>query len=186
MSIGGQKDCYISAAPQSADGHAGPLRNSNRLNARTVHPVEVPDERQYLEESVPIRWSSPRLNTRVIARQAQDSFEHSSQITSVARGKRMSKVACAKLPSLIHSSPACACFISALNAARSFCSKRGWQRASKQMTGAPVRLPSCRAKVVFPLPAQPKMTIRAIDVGYCRICVTSRVPSSNQPSRPTP
>jgi hypothetical protein len=34
------------------------------------------------------------------------------------------------------------------------------------MTGAPVSSPSRRAKVVLPLPAQPRMTIRATIVGY--------------------
>jgi hypothetical protein len=112
--------------------------------------------------SLPIRWVSPRLNTRVIARQAQESLERSSQITRVARGNRISKVASAKLPSLIHSSPACAVFNKVRKTEMSFSSQCGCQMASRQMTGAPVRLASCRAKVVFPLPAQPKMTIRSI------------------------
>jgi len=33
--------------------------------------------------------------------------------------------------------------------------------SSRQITGAPVSSPSRRAKVVLPLPAQPRMTIRA-------------------------
>src|ERR1700691_5228705 len=37
--------------------------------------------------------------------------------------------------------------------------------ASRQITGAPVRSPSCRDKVVLPLPAQPKIMIRAMIVG---------------------
>jgi hypothetical protein len=37
--------------------------------------------------------------------------------------------------------------------------------SSRQMTGAPVSSPSCCAKVVLPLPAQPRMTIRATIVG---------------------
>jgi hypothetical protein len=54
-----------------------------------------------------IRWDAPGLNVRVRARQAQDSLEGLSQSTRVVRGNRMSKVANAELPSLIHSSPAC-------------------------------------------------------------------------------
>ena len=73
----------------------------------------------------------------------------------------MSNVATAKLPSLIHLSLACAFFIKARKAGTSFWSQCGCQMVSRQMTGAPVRLPSCRASVVFPLPAQPKMTIRS-------------------------
>lgn len=112
--------------------------------------------------SLPIRWSAPRLKTRVTACQAQNSFERSSQITKVARGNRISNVATAKLPSLIHSSPECAFSIKVRKAGTSFTPQRGCQMASKGITGAPVSSPSCRAKVVFPLPAQPRMTIRAM------------------------
>jgi hypothetical protein len=56
--------------------------------------------------SLPMQCASPRLNRRLIARQAQTSFERSSQSTRVARGSRISKLASAKLPSLIHSSRA--------------------------------------------------------------------------------
>ncbi len=139
----------------------GRLTRSNlKMNANTL-------------VSLPIRWASPRLNTRVIARQAQDNLERSSQMTRVARGNRRSKVAKAKLPSLIHSSRACAFFNKARKAGTSFSSQCGCQMASRQITGAPVRSASCRAKVVFPLPAQPKMTIRATIPCYRRICAAS-------------
>ena len=123
--------------------------------------------------SLPIRWGSRRLNTRVIAREAQYSFERSSQITRVARGSRISKVASAKLPSLIHSSPACACFNKARNAGTLFSSECACHMASRQIRGAPVHSPSCRANVVFPLPAQPKMTIRTMLIAYRTIFVDS-------------
>jgi hypothetical protein len=118
--------------------------------------------------SLPILCASPGLKTRVIAREPQESFDRSSQITRVARGNRISKVANAKLPSLIHSSPACAFSSKLRKAGTSFSSQCGCQRLSRQIMGAPVRSPSCRANVVFPLPAQPRMTIRAITVGYRR------------------
>jgi hypothetical protein len=114
--------------------------------------------------SLPIPWASPRLKTRVIACQPQYNRERSIQITSLARGSRISKVASAKLPSLIHASPACASFIRVRKAGTSFLSQCGCQMASRQITGAPVRSPSFRAKVVFPLPAQPKITIRTMIV----------------------
>ena len=120
--------------------------------------------------SLPIRWASPRLNTRVTERQAQESLDRSSQITSVARGNRISKVASAKLPSLIHASPACACLIKVRKVGTSFSFQFGCQMASRQITDAPVRSPRVRAKVVFPLPAHPRMTIRAMSFGCCRTC----------------
>jgi len=110
----------------------------------------------------------------VIALQAQDSLGRSSQITTVARGNRISKVASAKLPSLIHLSPACAFFTKLRKAGTSFSVQCGCQIESRQITDAPVRSPSCHAKVVFPLPAQPRMTSRAILAGYTRTFAASR------------
>jgi hypothetical protein len=132
------------------------------------------------------RWSSPGLNRRVIARQAQHSFERSSQITSVARGNRRSKVARAKLPSLIHSSPACASFMRMRKAGTSFSAQCGCQTESRQITGAPVRSPSFRAKVVFPLPAQPRMTILAMIVGQCSPAISKRSHFQGLPAIPAP
>jgi hypothetical protein len=109
-----------------------------------------------------MRWASRPLKVRVSARQAHDNRERSSQITKVARGRRRSKVAWEKLPSLIHSSPACASRTSFRKAGRSLSSQWGCQMASRQITGMPARSANSLAKVVLPLPAQPKTTIRMI------------------------
>jgi hypothetical protein len=98
------------------------VRNSKRLNARAVDPIKVPYERQHFGEFAN-SVSLAALNTRVIARQAQYSFERSSQITKVARANRMSKVATAKLPSLIHPSPACVFSIKVRKVGTSFSSQ---------------------------------------------------------------
>src|SRR5579862_7862817 len=74
----------------------------------------------------------------------------------------MSKVATEKLPSLIQVSPAWACFIRVRKLATSSSVHCGCQIASSEITGAPVRSPNCRAKVVLPLPAHPRMTTRDI------------------------
>ena len=116
--------------------------------------------------SLPIWWASPCLNTLVIARQVQESLERSSQIIRVARGNRISKVATAKLPSLIHASPACSFSTKVRKTGTSFSPQCGCQIASRQTTRALVSSPSCRARKVFPLPAQPRMTIRAMIARY--------------------
>lgn len=109
-----------------------------------------------------IRCGSPRVNTRLIARQEQRSFGRSSQTIRVARGNRISNVAAAKLPSLIQLSPACASISRVLKPGTSASVHWGCQTASKVMTGAPVISPSRRAKVVLPAPARPSMTIRLL------------------------
>gem|GEM_PF-4449146 len=123
-------------------------RSKFQMKARTLPSLRIP-------------WASPGLNTRVTTRHTQESFEQSSQSTSVARGNRISNVATAKLPSLIHSSPAWAFFINSRKAGMSFSPQCGCQMSSRQITGTPLHWPSCRANVVLPVPAQPKMTIRS-------------------------
>ena len=113
-----------------------------------------------------IPCASRGLNARRMTRQIQNSLERSSQSTSVARGNRRSNVATAKLPSLTQSSPACAFSIMARKVGTSFFVQCGCHMSSRQITGAPVIWPSCRAKVVFPTPAQPKMTIRSTQDHY--------------------
>src|SRR5277367_5979684 len=77
----------------------------------------------------------------------------------------MSKVATAKLPSLIQLSAACASCINLRKAGTFFSVQCGCQTASSEMTGTLVQPPSCRARVVLPVPAQPRMTIRAM-IGF--------------------
>lgn len=102
------------------------------------------------------------LNVLTITRHIQNNLERSNQITRVARGKRRSKAATAKFPSLIQLSPACNFSIKLRNTDASTFVQCCCQISSRLITAAPVRSPSCRAKVVFPVPAQPKITIRGI------------------------
>src|ERR1700687_4126900 len=150
----------VAATEQSADWYVRPVGKSHRLNPRAIDSVEVPDESEDLAEPrYPMGFAG--LEYACDYTHKQESLEHSSQTTSVARGNRLSNLASPKLPSLMHSSPACAFFIKARKAGTSFSFQCGCQMVSRQITGMPVRLPSCRARVVFPLPAQPKMMIRS-------------------------
>ena len=105
--------------------------------------------------------ASPGVNALTITRQLQTNLGRSIQRTRVARGSRRSNVATAKLPSLTQYSPACILSIRTRNAGTSSFPQCDCQVSSRQITGAPIIPPSCRANVVFPVPAQPRMTIRS-------------------------
>jgi len=124
------------------------IRSKFQMKARTLGSPRNP-------------CGSRGLNARRTTRQIQYSLERSSQITSVARGNRRSKVATAKLPSLIQLSPACRFSTNERKVGTSFSVQPGCQISSRQIAGAPASRPSCLARVVFPVPAQPRMTIRS-------------------------
>ena len=106
---------------------------------------------------------SPCRKTRLQARQAQRILGNSSQMMSSARGRRISKLTCAKLPSLIHASFACASSSKERKEERSSREPNRPDISSRQITGRPVLSPICRAREVLPLPAHPRTTMRRGD-----------------------
>lgn len=86
---------------------------------------------------------SPCRRTRLQTRQTQNTLGNSSQMMSSARGRRISKLACAKLPSLIQSSFACPSFSKERKEGRSPRELNRLDISSRQITGKPVLSPIC-------------------------------------------
>ena len=112
---------------------------------------------------------SPCRKTRLQTRQAQRILGNSSQMMSSARGSRISKLTCAKLPSLIQASFACASSSRERKKERSPLEDNRLDISSRQITGKPVFSPICRVREVLPLPEHPRTTIRLGDIPWTRL-----------------
>ena len=157
-----QESCNFAPGLQVDHGHLGSVGRSCDFDQGAIHPIEPPDERKYCGQ-VPesVRLALPKdapagaPGTRILG--------NSSQMMSSARGRRISKLTCAKLPSLIQASFACASSSKERKEERSSREHNRLDISSRQITGRPVLSPICRAREVLPLPAHPRTTMRRGD-----------------------
>src|SRR5215831_7043681 len=142
-----QESCNFAPGLERDHRHRGSMRRPCDFDQGTIHPIEPPDNASTAGRSRNL-CGSPCRKTRLQARQAQMILGNSSQMMSSARGRRISKLTCAKLPSLIQAFFACASSSKERKEEKSSREPNRPDISSRQITGRPVLSPICRAREV--------------------------------------